>query len=36
MMRMKAGDTRKPRAALTMQRLRVGADGVGDEYWVCL
>ena len=38
MMRMKAGDTRRPRAALTKQRLRVGGDGVGDDgvYWVCL
>ena len=38
MMRMKAVDTRKPRAALTTQRLRVGAEGVADDggYWVCL
>ena len=38
MMMVKAGDTRRPRAALTKQRLRVGAEGVGEDgaYWVCL
>ena len=31
-------DTRRPRAALTKQRLRVGAEGVADDggYWVRL